>query len=177
MTRRYGERGVTFLELLATMAIIMILVSVAMPLSKITTKRAREVELRQALRELRTAIDRFKDDWNRDGDSPIGVYCKNNQLSCKEVTSVNGYPKTLETLLLVELSGEAANIKGTTVKRYLRSIPKDPMSEEPKSEEPKWSLRCYTDDPDETSWCGEDVFDVHSTSEKTGLDGTPYREW
>jgi general secretion pathway protein G len=172
MTRRYGERGVTFLELLATMAIIMILVSVAMPLSKITTKRAREVELRQALRELRIAIDRFKDDWDRDGDKLIGVPCQQNQLSCKEVSSVNGYPKTLETLLLVELSGEAANIKGTTVKRYLRSIPKDPMSEKP-----EWSLRCYTDEPDETSWCGEDVFDVHSTSEKTGLDGTPYREW
>ncbi|MEW6682059.1 MAG: type II secretion system protein [Nitrospirota bacterium] len=172
MTRGRSERGVTFLELLATMAIIMILVSVAMPLSKITAKRAKEVELRQALRELRTAIDRFKDDWNRDGDRLIGPLCQSNQLSCKDVVSVNGYPKTLETLLLVELSGEAANIKGATVRRYLRTIPKDPMTEES-----EWSLRCYTDDPDETSWCGEDVFDVHSASEKTGLDGTPYREW
>jgi general secretion pathway protein G len=172
MTRGRGERGVTFLELLATMAIIMILVSVAMPLSKITAKRAKEIELRQALRELRMAIDRFKDDWNRDGDKLFGTLCVNNQLSCKEVSSVNGYPKTLETLLLVQLSGEAANIRGTTVRRYLRSIPKDPMSEEP-----EWSLRCYTDEPDETTWCGEDVFDVHSTSEKTALDGTSYREW
>lgn len=172
MTSGRSERGVTFLELLATLAIIMILVSVAMPLSKITAKRAKEVELRQALRELRTAIDRFKDDWNRDGDRLIGPLCQSNQLSCIDVASVNGYPKTLETLLLVELSGEAATIKGTTVKRYLRTIPKDPMTEEL-----EWSLRCYTDDPDETSWCGEDVFDVHSTSEKTGLDGTPYREW
>lgn len=172
MTRGRSERGVTFLELLATMAIILILVSVAMPLSKITAKRAKEIELRQALRELRTAIDRFKDDWNRDGDRLIGPLCQSNQLSCTEVASVNGYPKTLETLLLVELSGEAATIKGTTVRRYLRTIPKDPMTEDL-----EWSLRCYTDDPDETSWCGEDVFDVHSTSEKTSLDGTPYREW
>jgi general secretion pathway protein G len=98
--------------------------------------------------------------------------CKNNKLTCKDVTGVTGYPKTLETLLRVELSGEAANISGNTVKRYLRTIPTDPMTGET-----EWALRCYTDDPDETSWCGEDVFDVHSTSERTGLDGTPYREW
>lgn len=167
-----AERGVTFLELLAAMAIIMVLVSVAMPLSKITAKRAKEVELRQALRELRTAIDRFKDDWHRDGDKLLGSMCVNNQLSCKDVTSVNGYPKTLDTLLRVELSGEAANASGNTVKRYLRKIPTDPMTGEI-----EWVLRCYTDDADETSWCGEDVFDVHSASEKTGLDGTSYREW
>lgn len=167
-----GESGVTFLELLAAMAIIMILVSVAMPLSKMTVKRAQEVELRQALRELRMAIDRFKDDWNRDGDRLIGPLCQTNQLTCRDVASVNGYPKSLEALLRVELSGEAATVSGNTVKRYLRKIPTDPMTGET-----EWSLRCYTDDPDETSWCGEDVFDVHSTSEKTGLDGTSYREW
>lgn len=167
-----GESGVTFLELLAAMAIIMILVSVAMPLSKMTVKRAQEVELRQALRELRMAIDRFKDDWSRDGDRLIGPLCQTNQLTCRDVASVNGYPKSLEALLRVELSGEAATVSGNTVKRYLRKIPTDPMTGET-----EWSLRCYTDDPDETSWCGEDVFDVHSTSEKTGLDGTSYREW
>lgn len=172
MTGTRRERGVTFLELLATMAIIMILVSVAMPLSKITAKRAQEVELRQSLRELRSAIDRFKDDWNRDGDRLIGPLCQTNQLSCREASSVNGYPKTLETLLQVDLSGEAAVIRGTTVRRYLRKIPADPMTGET-----EWALRCYTDDPDETSWCGEDVFDVHSLSERSGLDGTPYREW
>jgi general secretion pathway protein G len=143
-----GESGVTFLELLATMAIIMILVSVAMPLSKITAKRSKEVELRQALREMRMALDRFKDDWNRDGDRPIGPLCQNNRLSCFDIAGVNGYPKSLETLLRVELTGEA-----------------------------EWTARCYTDEPDESSWCGEDVFDVHSTSEGIGLDGTPYNEW
>jgi general secretion pathway protein G len=172
MTGRRGQSGVTFLELLATMAIIMILVSVAMPLSKITAKRAKEIELRQALREMRTAIDRFKDDWNRDGDRLIGPLCQTNQLSCREVSGVNGYPKSLESLLRVDLSGEAATIKGTTVRRYLRRLPADPMTGEA-----EWTARCYTDEPDETSWCGEDVFDVHSTSEGVGLDGTPYREW
>ncbi len=167
-----GQSGVTFLELLATMAIIMILVSVAMPLSKITAKRTKEIELRQALREMRIALDRFKDDWNRDGEKPLGALCINNRLSCMDVASVNGYPKSLETLLRVELSGEAANIQGTTVRRYLRKIPTDPMTGEV-----EWTARCYTDDPDESSWCGEDVFDVHSTSEATGLDGTPYNEW
>jgi general secretion pathway protein G len=167
-----GESGVTFLELLATMAIIMILVSVAMPLSKITAKRTKEVELRQALREMRIALDRFKDDWNRDGDRLIGPLCQNNRLSCIDVAGVNGYPKSLETLLRVELSGEAANIQGTTVRRYLRKIPTDPMTGEA-----EWTARCYTDEPDESSWCGDDVFDVHSTSEGIGLDGTPYNEW
>src|SRR5262245_35296711 len=109
MTSGRGERGVTFLELLAALAIIMLLVSVAMPLSKITVKRAQEVELRQALRELRMAIDRFKFDWDRDGAREIGALCQNNKLTCKDVAGVNGYPKSLETLLRVELSGEAAN--------------------------------------------------------------------
>jgi general secretion pathway protein G len=172
MTRGRGQSGVTFLELLATMAIIMILVSVAMPLSKITAKRAKEIELRQTLREMRAAIDRFKDDWNRDGDRLIGPLCQTNQLSCREVSGVNGYPKSLESLLRVDLSGEAATIKGMTVRRYLRKLPTDPMTGEA-----EWTARCYTDEPDETSWCGEDVFDVHSTSEGVGLDGTPYREW
>jgi general secretion pathway protein G len=121
---------------------------------------------------MRTAIDRFKDDWNRDGPTPLGVLCLNNRLSCFEVASVNGYPKSIESLLRVDLSGEAATIKGMTVKRYLRKIPTDPMTGET-----EWVARCYTDEPDATSWCGEDVFDVHSASESTGLDRTPYREW
>lgn len=167
-----GQRGVTFLELLATMAIILVLVSVAMPLSKITVKRGKEIELRQALREMRLAIDRFHDDWNRDGDRLIGVLCQANQLSCKEVSSPNGYPLSLETLLRVDLSGEAATIKGLTVKRYLRKVPTDPITGTT-----EWALRCYESDADEQSWCGDDVFDVHSSSEKTGLDGVRYREW
>jgi len=154
------------------MAIILILASVAMPLSKVTAKRVREVELRQTLRELRTTIDRFKEDWDRDATRLIGPLCQANQLTCREASSVNGFPKTLDTLLEVRLSGEAAAIKGQTVKRYLRRIPTDPMTG--KNE---WGLRCYTDEPDERSWCGDDVFDVHSTSEKTALDGTPYNEW
>ncbi|MBI3608332.1 MAG: type II secretion system protein [Nitrospirae bacterium] len=167
-----GNRGVTFLELIATMAIILILVSVAMPLSKVTAKRAKEIELRQDLREMRMAIDRFHDDWNRDGDLLIGPVCQANQLSCKEVGSVNGYPKTLDTLLRVDLSGEAATIKGVTVKRYLRRLPIDPITGED-----KWGLRCYADDADEHTWCGDDVYDVHSISEKKALDGTTYLEW
>jgi len=172
MRRLAGERGVTFLELLATMTIIVILASVAMPLSKVTAKRAKEIELRQTLREVRRAIDQFKDDWNREGDRLIGPLCTANQLSCKEVSSVYGYPKSLETLLAVQLSGEASVIKGVTMKRYLRKIPTDPFTGES-----EWSLRCYTDDADTRSWCGEDVFDLHSTSDRTALDGTLYAEW
>jgi len=170
--QRGKSRGVTFFELLATMAIILVLAAVAMPLSKVTAKRVKEVELRQALREVRIAIDRFKDDWDRDANRLIGPLCQANQTSCKEASSINGYPKTLDVLLEIHLSGEAATIRGQTMKRYLRKVPNDPMTGKT-----EWALRCYTDEPDSRSWCGEDVFDVHSTSDKTSLDGTPYNEW
>jgi len=90
-----GQSGVTFLELLVTLAIIMVLASVAMPLSKVSAKRAREIELRQELRMVRAAIDAFKFDWNRDGDLLFGALCVKNKLTCKEAASVSGYPKTV----------------------------------------------------------------------------------
>jgi len=162
---RDSRRGVTLLELLVTIAIIFILASIVTPLSRVTVKRGKEIELRQKLRLMRTAIDEFNKDWDREGDRLIGLTCQKNKLTCKEVSSIYGYPKTLETLLEVELSGAEATVKGTTIKRYLRRIPVDPIigSEE-------WGLRCYADGPDVESWCGDDVFDVYSESPETALD-------
>lgn len=166
------ESGVTLLELVVTMAIIVILASVAMPLSKVTTQRHQEIELRQQLRSVRAAIDRFKLEWNRDGDTLIGAVCLKNKLTCKDVSSIYGYPKSLNALLGVKLTGEEATVRGTTIRRYLRGLPVDPLTG--KSD---WILRCYKDTPKPSNWCGEDVYDVVTQSEAVALDGTKYRDW
>ena len=169
----HHQRGVTLIELMVTLVIIFILASVALPLTKISTKRAKEIELRQTLRMMRTAVDNFRKDWARDGNTLLGPLCVKNQLSCKENTGVTGYPKTLETLLKIELTGAEATVQETlAIRRYLRSIPIDPMTDSK-----EWGLRCYQDDADESRLCGEDVFDVFTTSTSTATNGTTYREW
>ncbi len=166
------ESGFTLLELLATLAIVLVLASVAMPFSKMAAQRTREIQLRQQLRAVRSAIDTFKLEWNRDGDILLGALCVKNQLTCKEVTSVYGYPKSLDTLLGVTLSGEEATVRDTTTRRYLRKIPLDPLTGKV-----DWVLRCYSDAPASSTWCGEDVYDLSTESEGTALDGTRYRDW
>ncbi len=166
------RKGVTLLELLITLSIILILASIVTPLSRVTVKRGKEIELRHHLRLMRDAIDRFNLDWDREGDRLVGLLCQKNQITCKEVTSIYGYPTTLDTLLGIELTGQEATIRGTTIKRYLRRIPVDPMTNSN-----EWGMRCYADDPDVTSWCGEDVYDVYSVGTGTALDGTSYSEW
>ncbi len=170
---RSAIRGVTLIELLVTLVIMFILASVALPYTKISAKRSQELELRQTLRTVRLAIDSFRRDWARDGNNLLGPLCVKNQLACKEQTGLSGYPKTLETLLKIELSGEEAQVgQEASIRRYLRKIPKDPITNST-----EWGLRCYQDEVEESRWCGEDVFDIFSTSDKIGIDGIPYREW
>lgn len=166
------ESGVTLLELIVTMTIVLILASVALPLSKVAAQRRQEIELRQQLRIIRQAIDTFKLEWNRDGDMLLGPVCIKNKLTCKDVTSIYGYPKSLDALLGVKLTGEEATVRGTTVRRYLRVLPLDPLTGKA-----DWILRCYRDSPKPSSWCGEDVYDVVTKSEAAALDGTKYRDW
>ena len=166
------QSGVTLLELLVTLTIVMVLASVALPLSRVSAKRSHEIELRQHLRLMRAAIDTFKLEWNRDGDMLIGTLCIKNKLSCKDVTSNYGYPKSLDALLGVKLSSEEATIRGTGIRRYLRSLPLDPMTGKA-----DWQFRCYRDSPTATSWCGDDIYDVMTASKETALDGTKYRDW
>ena len=166
------ESGVTLLEILITMSIVMILASIVMPLSKVSARRQQEIELRQQLRTLRAAIDTFKLEWNRDGDVLVGSACVKNKLTCKEVASIYGYPKSLDQLLGVKLTGEEATVKGTTVRRYLRAMPNDPLTGKA-----DWVLRCYKDSPKPMSWCGEDVYDILTQRDAKALDGTNYQNW
>jgi len=166
------EDGLTLLEILVAMTIVVILASVAMPLSKVSTKRVQEIELRQHLRTIRSAIDLFKLEWNRDGDVLLGTVCAKNKLTCKDVTSQYGYPKSLDMLLGVKLTGEEATVRGTSIRRYLRVMPMDPLTGKA-----DWILRCYKDQPKPSSWCGEDVYDVMTKSEAVALDGTKYQDW
>jgi len=158
VNRPVGGHGYSFVELLVVSAILIILASAAMPLAKVTIQRQREGELRRTLRELRTAIDRYKD------ASDQGVISSLDQRPGSE-----GYPPDLETL--VEGVTPANDASGTKL-RFLRRIPLDPIT---KSDE--WGLRSYQDDADETSWGGQNVYDVYTTSNGVGLDGTRYREW
>jgi general secretion pathway protein G len=168
-----AERGVTLLELIVTIAIVMVLASVAMPLTKYSSKRSQELELRQKLREMRLAIDEFHKDWARDGDVLTGQLCVKNKSSCKEYTGKTGYPKELKSLLEVKLTGAEATVReSNAVRRYLRRISLDPMTGGT-----DWGLRCYQDPPDAQDWCKEDVFDVYTKSQDIAIDKSKYRDW
>ena len=153
-----GQDGFTFLELVIVTGILMILASTIMPLTQVTQQRQREVELRRTLREMRTAIDRFKDAVDQ-GLIPTTELEPGNE----------GYPPDLEKL--VDGVAVANDASGRKLK-FLRRIPIDPMTRTT-----EWGLRSYQDDPDSTSWGRQNVFDVYTTSTGTALDGTKYRDW
>ena len=156
--RSRGQRGYTFIELLVVSTMILILASAIMPLARVTATRTREAELRRVLREMRTAIDKFKDaaDLGQIGSIEIKVGSEN-------------YPADLQ--MLVDGVAAANDATGRKLK-FLRRIPVDPMTHGA-----EWGLRSYQDQPDATRWGGQNVFDVHTTSGGTGLDGTKYRDW
>ena len=154
MTR--NARGFTFIELLVVSTIILILASAIMPLARVTATRQREIELRRNLREMRLAIDKFKDAADA---GQIG------SLDLKPESQ--GYPADLETLV----EGVSATNDQTGRKlKFLRRVPIDPMTHES-----EWGLRSYQDEPDSTRWGGQNVFDVYSTSDAKALDGTSAR--
>lgn len=158
MNRTMKDRGYTFIELIIVSSMIFVLAAAIMPLTKVTMQRAREAELRRDLREMRTAIDKFKDAADQ---GLIGT------LDLK--AGAENYPPDLDTL--VEGVTAANDATGRKLK-FLRRVPIDPMT---RSSE--WGLRSYQDDPKSTKWGGQDVFDIHTTSEGTALDGTKYKDW
>lgn len=150
--------GFSFVELMVVTVVLLILASAALPLARVTIQRQKEVELRRALREMRVAVDKFKDAVDF------------GQIAATEVKAGSeGYPPTLD--VLVEGVPAANDASGRKLK-FLRRIPIDPVTGEA-----EWLLRSYQDKPDATSWGGQNVYDVRSKSEGTALDGTKYRDW
>jgi len=158
-------KGFTLIEILVVIAIISILAAGVMPLTRMTVKRAKEMELRAGLRVLRSAIDAFKKDCDEKKLSSLEGYCQADQ---------NNYPESLEKLT------EPLKLAGAVdrTKKYLRRLPRDPMTPLDSPENPNnWGLRSYGDDRDSTSWGGDNVYDVYSKSEALSLDGSKYNTW
>ena len=151
------DSGFSFIELIVVSGIVFVLASAAMPLAQVTAQRQREAELRRTLRELRTAVDKFKDSVDQ-GIIPTTELKPGSE----------GYPPDLDTL--VEGVSQVGRLDFKL--KFLRRVPVDPMTGKA-----EWGMRCYQDDADDETWCGENVYDVQSTSTATGLDGSKYSEW
>lgn len=146
-----SQSGMTLIELIVAIAIMAILATGVLPISRNIVKREREKELRAALWQMRDAIDRYKN------DADLGRF--------QVKLDSNGYPPDLDELV------KGVDIAGKKIK-YLRRIPMDPMTHSK-----EWGLRSMQDDPDSDSWGGQAVFDVYTKSEGTALDGTKYKDW
>lgn len=161
MGRPMDQKGLTLIELLITVSILALLASVVLPLSKMTVKRAKEAELKQSLRVIRTALDDYKKAWDEG--------------RIKKSVGESGYPPDLMTL--AEGVEDASSSESGHKIRFLRRIPRDPMDED-KDMAPQetWGLRSYESDADDPRE-GDDVFDVYSKSEDKAIDGTYYKDW
>jgi general secretion pathway protein G len=148
---KWRSTGFTMVELVVAIAVIAILAGAAIPLARNVIKRDKERQLRRALWEMRDAIDRYKYAADRN--------------AFQQKVGTEGYPPDMETLV----KGVDANGKKL---KFLRKIPIDPMTGDT-----EWGLRSMQDDADSTSWGGQNVFDVYTKSQGTGLDGTKYAEW
>ena len=149
--RLRGEAGVTLVELIVTVAILAILASAAVPITRFEKKREKERELRYALWTMRRAIDNYKDAADK------------NAFQVK--LDSQGYPPDLQTLV------NGVDVQGKKVK-FLRRVPEDPMTGKQ-----EWGQRSMQDDPDSDSFGGQNLFDVYSKSTDTALDGTKYSTW
>src|SRR5580704_2454432 len=151
---RAAEAGLTLIELVITCAILIALSTAALPVARFTVTRQKEAILRYDLRQMRDAIDRYKD------------VADKNMIQVKIGTE--GYPPDMETLV------KGVNMMGAPDRkiRFLRAVPIDPMTGKK-----EWGMRSVQDDADSNSWGGQDVFDVFSKSTGTALDGTKYSDW
>jgi len=155
-----SNRGFSLIELVVTLAILALLASMAVPFAQLVQQRQKETELRTALRQVRTALDAYKQ------------YVKEGRI--ESPADGSGYPPDLDVLW----QGVADKTKPDASKLYLlRRLPRDPfypdVAAPPAS---TWGVRSYASPPDAPA-SGRDIFDVYSLSAKTGLNGIPYREW
>ncbi len=157
-----SSRGLTLVELLVTLVILSILALAALPYAEVTVRREKELELRRALRDVRTAIDAFNEDW------------KSGRVSRTSTAgSEDGYPKSLQVLVDGADAGDAKGSK----RKYLRRIPRDPFADPARPPAEQWILRSYQDEADSIVWGGRDVYDIRSASDGAALDGTSYKDW
>lgn len=152
-------RGFTLIEMVVVVMMVAVLASAAMPLAALQKRRGNEAELRQALRVIRGALDEYKHAWE------TGKITKKAEDS--------GYPPSLR--VLVEGVVDPSNPKGARI-YFLRRLPRDPFADPMLPAAQTWGLRSYSSPPDAPA-AGADVFDVYSTADGLGLDGTPYRQW
>lgn len=163
MNGRYTMKrtGFTLIEMLVTVAIVGMLASVALPLAEVSVKRSKEHELRLALREIRTALDAYKQ--------------AVEEGRVEQVIHESGYPESLQ--VLVDGVPDASSPDGKKRIHFLRRIPRDPLFADPtRPDEETWGKRSYASSYDAPE-AGEDVFDVYSLAAGTGLNGIPYRRW
>lgn len=156
---RQRQRGFTLMELVVTLALLGVLALLAAPLSEMALRRTKEAALRQALHDIRGAIDRYK----------VAV----DQGLIERKMGDSGYPPSLALLV-----GGVVNQKSLKKERlyFLRRIPRDPFAPPEGPPENTWGLRSYASPPD-SPFPGNDVFDVRSLSKDIGLNGIPYEEW
>jgi general secretion pathway protein G len=153
---RFGnQRGLTLIELIVAVTIMLVLTTMAVPLARGKVRREKERDLRRSLDEIRRAIDQYKDRADKGDFGPIKV-------------GTEGYPETLE--ILVE--GVAIANQVDKKVKFLRRIPLDPMTNAR-----EWGKRSMQDDPKAMGWGGQNVFDVYTQSLERAPDGTPYAEW
>ncbi len=157
----HSSSGFTLLELIIVITILSVLTAAAIPMVRNSVRREREMELRFALRQIRQAIDRYKEYRDRYQDAAIPIEWK----------TPTGYPKELKVLVEGFIPANTVGLTGNRV-RFIRRLPVDPMTGNA-----EWGMRSYKDAPDSTSWGEEDVFDVYSTSDGTALNGTKYKDW
>jgi general secretion pathway protein G len=157
--RSLAARGFTLIELVIAVAIVAILASAVLPLNELVVQRAKEQDLRRALRDIRTAIDAYKQA-SDEGRIPKRV-------------GESGYPKKLEDL--VQGVEDEKNPKKERI-YFLRRLPRDPFAPNELSAGESWGKRSYASPPDDPRE-GEDVFDVYTLAAGKGINGRPYREW
>jgi len=161
LARRRGmEGGFSLVELIVAFTILLILSTMAVPMARYQVRRQREKDLTEDLEEMRHAIDRYKDmcDAGKIQSSGPDAYC---------------YPPSLEVLVEgVKLSNTISGNNQTGKLRFLRRVPKDPMTGDT-----DWGKRSMQDEPTSNSWGGQNVFDVFSKTMDKASDGTPYSEW